>query len=101
MSIDHESAPVVTAPEAGTPTGRMVRFGSRNGLVERGQLVGKVDEMPVVVLWADGRAWAIEDRCPHMGFPLHRGTVADGLPASTSPPAARSTCGPMTPPAST
>ncbi|HEY2331031.1 MAG TPA: Rieske (2Fe-2S) protein [Acidimicrobiales bacterium] len=79
MSIDHESAPVVTAPEAGTPTGRMVQFGSRNGLVERGQLVGKVDEMPVVVLWADGRAWAIEDRCPHMGFPLHRGTVADGL----------------------
>src|SRR4029453_6542859 len=23
--------------------------------------------------------WAIDDRCPHMGFPLHRGTVGDGL----------------------
>ena len=26
-----------------------------------------------------GRAWAIEDRCPHLGFPLHRGTVEAGL----------------------
>ena len=30
---------------------------------------------PVVVVWHEGRAWAIEDRCPHLGFPLHQGTV--------------------------
>src|SRR6202012_5707760 len=29
--------------------------------------------------WQDGRPWALEDRCPHMGFPLHQGTVERGL----------------------
>ncbi|HEV2310377.1 MAG TPA: Rieske 2Fe-2S domain-containing protein, partial [Acidimicrobiia bacterium] len=27
----------------------------------------------------EGRAYALEDRCPHMGFPLHRGTCDAGL----------------------
>ena len=44
-----------------------------------GRLLTKVGTVPVVVFWTDGRAWAIDDRCPHMGFPLHRGTVGDGL----------------------
>ncbi len=32
-----------------------------------------------MVFWDDDRAYAIEDRCPHMGFPLHQGTVECGL----------------------
>src|SRR4051794_13466126 len=32
-----------------------------------------------MVVWDEGRAAAIEDRCPHMGFPLHQGTVEAGL----------------------
>jgi hypothetical protein len=31
------------------------------------------------VFWDGERAFAVDDRCPHMGFPLHRGTVNDGL----------------------
>ncbi|MBW3548834.1 MAG: Rieske 2Fe-2S domain-containing protein, partial [Actinobacteria bacterium] len=27
----------------------------------------------------EGRAFAVDDRCPHLGFPLHRGTVENGL----------------------
>jgi nitrite reductase/ring-hydroxylating ferredoxin subunit len=53
--------------------------GSVSDLHREGQLVGKLDELPVVVFWDGERAWAVEDRCPHMGFPLHRGTVSDGL----------------------
>ena len=34
---------------------------------------------PVVVFWDDDTAFAIEDRCPHLGFPLHQGTVEAGL----------------------
>ncbi len=34
---------------------------------------------PVCVFWCDGQAYAVDDRCPHMGFPLHRGTVENGL----------------------
>src|SRR5580765_3652824 len=54
-------------------------IGSIEELRRAGQLVGKVDESPVVVFWDGDRAWAVEDRCPHMGFPLHRATVQDGL----------------------
>ena len=56
-----------------------VSIGSAAELRRAGCLVGKAGELPVVVFWDGGRAWAIEDRCPHMGFPLHRGTVHDGL----------------------
>ncbi|HUR77670.1 MAG TPA: Rieske (2Fe-2S) protein [Acidimicrobiales bacterium] len=54
-------------------------IGSVTELRRAGQLVGKMGDRPVVVFWDSDRAWAIEDRCPHMGFPLHRGTVHDGL----------------------
>jgi nitrite reductase/ring-hydroxylating ferredoxin subunit len=56
-----------------------VTAGSLSELREAGQLRTKVGTVPVVVFWHDGRGWAIDDRCPHMGFPLHRGTVEDGL----------------------
>ena len=33
-----------------------------------------------LVLVADGEAvYALDNRCPHMGFPLHRGSVHDGI----------------------
>ncbi len=53
--------------------------GSRETLVKQGRLLTKLGSLPVVV-FADGDdVFAIEDRCPHMGFPLHRGTVECGL----------------------
>ncbi|HEX6476940.1 MAG TPA: Rieske (2Fe-2S) protein [Acidimicrobiales bacterium] len=59
--------------------GTRVRFGTRTELEARGCLVGKVGTQPVCVFWNEGRARAVDDRCPHMGFPLHRGTVEAGL----------------------
>ena len=56
-----------------------VRAGSLQDLESEGRLVTKVGTLPVVVFWHDGRAYAIEDRCPHLGFPLHQGTVEAGL----------------------
>jgi len=56
-----------------------VRAGSLTELRAGGQLVTKVGTLPVVVFWDDGAAFAIEDRCPHLGFPLHQGTVEAGL----------------------
>ncbi len=46
---------------------------------KEGRLVGKAGTHGVCVFWHDGRAYALDDRCPHMGFPLHRGTVEAGL----------------------
>ena len=53
--------------------------GQRDDLMAKGQLTAKLGSQPVCVFWSDGRAYAVDDRCPHMGFPLHRGTVENGL----------------------
>ena len=56
-----------------------VHAGSLAELQSAGKLLTKVGALPVVVFWDDGQAFAIEDRCPHLGFPLHQGTVESGL----------------------
>jgi len=56
-----------------------VDVGAVEDLRARGCLTGKAGTQPVCVFWSEGRAYAVDDRCPHMGFPLHRGTVEDGL----------------------
>lgn len=53
--------------------------GRLDDLQADGQLLTKVGRHPVVVFWHEGRAWAIDDRCPHLGLPLHRGTVESGM----------------------
>jgi hypothetical protein len=56
---------------------------------------------PILVVHDRGRVFALDNRCPHMGFPLDRGSVEDGIrpaigtmPASISKAVAPSTCGP-------
>ncbi len=53
--------------------------GSLDDLKTNGHLVTKVGRQPVAVFWHEDRAWAIDDRCPHLGLPLHRGTVESGM----------------------
>ncbi|HYL50402.1 MAG TPA: Rieske (2Fe-2S) protein, partial [Acidimicrobiia bacterium] len=60
-------------------TATEVRAGSLAQLRADGRLLTKVGSLPVVVFWHDDHAYAIEDRCPHLGFPLHQGTVESGL----------------------
>jgi nitrite reductase/ring-hydroxylating ferredoxin subunit len=33
----------------------------------------------LALFFHDGRVFAVDNRCPHMGFPLHRGSVRDGI----------------------
>ncbi|MGH3065513.1 MAG: Rieske (2Fe-2S) protein [Gaiellaceae bacterium] len=57
----------------------LVRAASLAELQAAGRLVLNVDGH-TLCLFADGDAvHAVDNRCPHMGFPLHRGTVADGI----------------------
>src|SRR5689334_1998501 len=55
------------------------RAGTLSELRRTGRLLTKVGRLPVVVFWDGDAAYAIEDRCPHLGFPLHQGTVESGL----------------------
>ncbi len=36
-------------------------------------------DRPIAVFFHQGRVSAVDNRCPHMGFPLHRGSVQDGI----------------------
>jgi nitrite reductase/ring-hydroxylating ferredoxin subunit len=45
---------------------------------ERRKVVS-VNGRHVLVLLEHGQVFALDNRCPHMGFPLHRGTVKDGI----------------------
>jgi len=56
-----------------------VTVGTLDELQQAGCLTGKAGAQPICVFWSDGAAFAVDDRCPHMGFPLHRGTVESGL----------------------
>ncbi|MDQ3944024.1 MAG: Rieske (2Fe-2S) protein, partial [Actinomycetota bacterium] len=56
-----------------------VTVGTVDELRQAGCLTGKAGAQPICVFWSDGAAFALDDRCPHMGFPLHRGTVESGL----------------------
>ena len=56
-----------------------ITIGTLEELRRAGCLTGKAGSQPICVVWSDGRAFAVDDRCPHMGFPLHRGTVESGL----------------------
>ncbi|MGH8976410.1 MAG: Rieske (2Fe-2S) protein, partial [Acidimicrobiia bacterium] len=59
--------------------GDRVTVGTLEELERSGCLTGKAGAQPICVFWSEGAAFALDDRCPHMGFPLHRGTVESGL----------------------
>jgi nitrite reductase/ring-hydroxylating ferredoxin subunit len=61
-----------------TPTTDFVRAGSLEELKAKGRLVVHGSHRPILVLHDRGRVFALDNRCPHMGFPLDRGSVEDG-----------------------
>ena len=38
-----------------------------------------VDDQVIVLVHHENRVYALDNRCPHMGFPLDKGSVADGI----------------------
>ena len=61
-----------------TPTTDFVRAGSLEELKAKGRLVAHGRHRPILVVHDKGRVFALDNRCPHMGFPLDRGSVEDG-----------------------
>ncbi len=62
-----------------TPSTDFIRVGTLDELKEKGCIVVSGEDRPIAVLYHDGRVHAVDNRCPHMGFPLHKGTVQDGI----------------------
>src|SRR5262249_29604822 len=55
-----------------------VRVGTLKELKTKGCAVVRLDQA-VAVFHSEGKVFAVENRCPHMGFPLHRGSVENGM----------------------
>ena len=66
------------ATETGT-SAPQVKVCSLAELQSEGRKVISVGGRAVLVLLSDGAVYALDNRCPHMGFPLSRGTVRDGI----------------------
>jgi nitrite reductase/ring-hydroxylating ferredoxin subunit len=56
-----------------------VRAGTLEELRVKGRLVVHGRHRPVLLLNEGGQVFALDNRCPHMGFPLERGSVEDGI----------------------
>jgi nitrite reductase/ring-hydroxylating ferredoxin subunit len=56
-----------------------VRVGTKAEVERQGCTVVAAGGHRVAVFAHEGRLYAVDNRCPHMGFPLSRGTVRDGL----------------------
>ena len=61
------------------PVTNFVRAGSLAELHAKGRLVVRGAHRPILVVHDRGRIFALDNRCPHMGFPLDRGSVEDGI----------------------
>lgn len=56
-----------------------LRAGTVEELRSRGCLVIRAADRPVAVFDDRGTPRAIDNRCPHLGFPLSRGSIRDGI----------------------
>ena len=62
-----------------TQIAEQIRVGSIDELETGGCRVVTGGGHAIAVFHHDGRVYAVDNRCPHMGFPLDRGSVKDGI----------------------
>jgi nitrite reductase/ring-hydroxylating ferredoxin subunit len=55
------------------------RAASLAELRAKGRLVVSLNGNTIVLFAEGDEVFAVDNRCPHMGFPLHRGTISDGI----------------------
>ena len=59
--------------------GGFIRVGALDELRDRRRMVIGTLGGPVLVVADGDDVVALDNRCPHMGFPLHRGSIEDGI----------------------
>src|SRR5215469_6651821 len=62
-----------------TATSDFVYAGSLGDLQNKGRLVVHGRHRPILLIYEGGQVFALDNRCPHMGFPLERGSIDDGI----------------------
>jgi nitrite reductase/ring-hydroxylating ferredoxin subunit len=62
-----------------TLSDNFVRAARLDDVRSAGRTSVRVAGHSLALFFHDGRVHALDNRCPHMGFPLHRGTLQDGI----------------------
>ena len=62
-----------------TDSSGLIRVAKLEDLKAAGMLVVRGARTPLLVVYHQGQVFALDNRCPHLGFPLHRGSVEDGI----------------------
>jgi nitrite reductase/ring-hydroxylating ferredoxin subunit len=62
-----------------TSSSDFIRVATLEELKAAGMIVVRGARCPLLVVHDDGKVFALDNRCPHLGFPLHRGSVEDGI----------------------
>lgn len=57
----------------------LVRVAALAELQEKGQLLVRLNQQTIALFYSHDRVYAIDNRCPHMGFPLHGSVCKDGI----------------------
>ena len=57
----------------------LLRVSTLTELQEQGVVTATGQGHTIAVFWHNDRAYAVDNRCPHMGFPLARGICEDGV----------------------
>lgn len=63
----------------GTTTTRFVHAAPLAALRKSGYLTVQIEGHTVALFEHDGQVYGVDNRCPHMGFPLDKGSVQDGI----------------------
>ena len=53
--------------------------GTLDELKDKGRLLVRGHQRPILLLYDQDRVFALDNRCPHMGFPLQEGSVDGGI----------------------
>ena len=69
---------VLTKIETGAGGARQ-KVASLAAVKAAGCLVVKGPDRPIALFYHEDKVRAVDNRCPHMGFPLHKGSVQDGI----------------------
>jgi nitrite reductase/ring-hydroxylating ferredoxin subunit len=76
MSIDRKTDGM---GRSATAVAGLIRVGTLDELKQRACMVVTGRGHTIGVFYHEGQVYAVDNRCPHMGFPLERGTVKDGI----------------------
>ncbi len=57
----------------------LLYVGALSELKDKGRMVVRGGRSPILVLYHQGKVYALDNRCPHLGFPLDRGSFEDGI----------------------